>query len=221
MICSGFLFMAFCLLKDYLVFEKVIYKIRNRSAKTPPKPSKMDDDVQAESDKINKLSSLQLKSTNLVLQGLTKYYANHLAVNQLSIGVEKGECFGLLGINGAGKTSTFKMMTGDELISGGDVWIRGSSMKNNMLKAQKSIGYCPQFDALFFDISGRESLKIFSLIRGIPREEIDAIIMKLSTELGFQMHLDKKIKAYSGGNKRKISTALVSCSRFRIIQGIS
>lgn len=85
-------------------------------------------------------------------------------------------------------------------------------MRNDMIKAQKIVGYCPQFDALIFDISGRECLKIFSLIQGIPRKEIDAIIVKLATELGFHMHLDKKISAYSGGNKRKISTALVSPS---------
>lgn len=173
----------------------------------------MDDDVKAEKDKIKKLLSSQLRNENLVLQGVCKFYKSNLAVNQLHLGVENAECFGLLGINGAGKTSTFKMMTGDEIISGGDVWIRGSSMKNNMMKAQKAIGYCPQFDALLFEISGRECLKIFSLIRGIPRDEIDEIIVKLATELGFQMHLDKKIKAYSGGNKRKLSTALVSKSK--------
>lgn len=101
------------------------------------------------------------------------------------------------------------MMTGDERISNGDAWISGSSMKTNMIKAQKTTGYCPQFDALLFEISGRESLKIFSLLRGIPLDEIDGIITKLATELGFNMHLDKKIQAYSGGNKRKLSTALV------------
>lgn len=101
------------------------------------------------------------------------------------------------------------MMTGDEIISSGDVWVGGKSMKTNMIKAQKTIGYCPQFDALLFDISGRESLKIFALIRGIPMNEIDGIIEKLAMELGFHMHLDKKAKAYSGGNKRKLSTALV------------
>jgi ATP-binding cassette, subfamily A (ABC1), member 3 len=83
-------------------------------------------------------------------------------------------------------------------------------MKSHMIKAQKTIGYCPQFDALMFDLSGRECLKIFALIRGIPLGEIDDIIAKLATELGFQMHLDKKVQAYSGGNKRKMSTALVS-----------
>ncbi len=102
------------------------------------------------------------------------------------------------------------MLTGDEIMSSGNVWIRGKSMKTNMVGAQKSIGYCPQFDALLFDISGRENLKIFSLMRGIPRNEINSIIEKISNEFGFQMHLDKKIKAYSGGNKRKISAALVS-----------
>lgn len=101
------------------------------------------------------------------------------------------------------------MMTGDETITNGNVWICGYRLKSNLLKAQKSIGYCPQFDALIFEISGREIMKIFSLIRGIPRSEIDNIIQNLATELGFQMHLDKKIKAYSGGNKRKLSTALV------------
>lgn len=114
------------------------------------------------------------------------------------------------GVNGAGKTSTFKMLTGDETISCGDVWIRGNSMKKSMIAAQKSIGYCPQFDALLFDITGRENLKIFSLMRGIPIDEIDRIIENISKEFGFYVHLDKKIKAYSGGNKRKISAALVS-----------
>lgn len=121
-------------------------------------------------------------------------------------------------MNGAGKSSTFKMLTGDEIISSGDVWIRGKSMKSNMVEAQKSIGYCPQFDALMFDISGRENLKIFALMRGIPIDEIDGIIEKLAREFGFHMHLNKKIKAYSGGNKRKINAAVVSLTNFPIIQ---
>lgn len=106
------------------------------------------------------------------------------------------------------------MLTGDEIMSSGDVWIHGKSMKNGIIGSQESIGYCPQFDALMFDISGRENLKIFSLMRGIPRNEINEIIEKLSKAFGFHMHLDKKIKAYSGGNKRKISAALVSFKHF-------
>lgn len=168
----------------------------------------MDADVKKEADRIRDMSEADVVSGNLVLQGLTKYYGNQLAVNQLHLAVGGAECFGLLGINGAGKTTTFKMMTGDEMISSGDAFIQGYSMKNQMHKVHQLIGYCPQFDALLMDLTGRETVKIFSLLRGIPRNEINEITNKLSLELGFHKHLDKKISDFSGGNKRKLSTAL-------------
>lgn len=99
-------------------------------------------------------------------------------------------------------------MTGDEYISAGDAFIQGYSMKYQMHKVHQLIGYCPQFDALLMELSGRETIKIFCLIRGIPMDEIAELTNKLSLELGFHPHLDKKIEAFSGGNKRKLSTAL-------------
>lgn len=122
----------------------------------------------------------------------------------------RSECFGLLGVNGAGKTSTFKMLTGDETISSGEAWVDGISVRTNMNQVHQRIGYCPQFDALIDDLTGRETLKIFALLRGVPRHEIDYVSKTLADELNFTKHLDKRIKAYSGGNKRKLSTALVS-----------
>lgn len=111
---------------------------------------------------------------------------------------------------GAGKTSTFKMLTGDETISSGDAWVYGLSVKTSMNKVHRNIGYCPQFDALIDDLTGRETLKIFALLRGIPENAISRVSLELAEELNFTKHLDKQIKAYSGGNKRKLSTALVS-----------
>ena len=174
----------------------------------PPLSRETDADVLDEYERIKRMSDSEIASGNLVLKGLTKYYGNHLAVNQLHLAVGAAECFGLLGINGAGKTTTFKMMTGDEIISSGDAFIRGFSMKNEMHKVHQLIGYCPQFDALLMDLTGRETIKIFCLLRGIPRCEINEITNKLSFELGFHQHLNKKIEAFSGGNKRKLSTAL-------------
>lgn len=118
------------------------------------------------------------------------------------------ECFGLLGANGAGKTTTFKMLSGDESISFGNAWIKGHSLKTNLKKVHKHIGYCPQFDALIEDLTGRETLKLFSLLRGVPNDTIPQITLFLAKEFGFVKHLDKQVKAYSGGNKRKLSTAL-------------
>lgn len=201
------------------------YKLKKETLKPPPIRSDIDDDVKNEIDKVKALTTPQIEQRNLVLRGITKFYDKLLAVNQIHLEVDSSECFGLIGVNvklsnnqiqsnfesfsfsqGAGKTTTFKMMIGDERISSGDAWMRGVSMKQHTEKVLKS--YCPQFDALLLDLTGRESLKIFSLLRGIPRSEIGDIINKLSTQLDFKQHLDKKAKAYSGGNKRKLSTAI-------------
>lgn len=101
------------------------------------------------------------------------------------------------------------MLTGDETISAGEAWVEGISVKTAMNKVHQRIGYCPQFDALLDELTGRETLRIFALLKGIPRNEINNVSMQLANELNFAKHLDKRIKAYSGGNKRKLSTALV------------
>lgn len=165
-----------------------------------------DDDVTEEIQKVKKLTDEDIKSRNLVMKGLTKYYKKFLAVNQLYLEVPKRECFGMLGINGAGKTSTFKMMIGDERISAGDVFLGGHSVKSN--KAEKLMGYCPQFGGILPQLTGFETLKIFSLIRGIERSEIADVVDAFAENLGFKEHLMKPIAALSGGNKRKVSTAL-------------
>lgn len=86
--------------------------------------------------------------------------------------------------------------------------MQGISLKTNMKEVHKRIGYCPQFDALIDDLTGRETLRLFALSRGIPRFKLEDVIKKLSTDLNFAKHLDKLVRAYSGGNKRKLSTAV-------------
>lgn len=208
MAVGGVFFMGICLLKDHMLFDLFIYKFLTMKRKLPLIGQGMDSDVMIETERIRKMSPTDIGNGNLVLNGLTKYYGSHLAVNQLHLAVGGAECFGLLGINGAGKTTTFKMMTGDEMISSGDAFIRGFSMRKQMNKVHQMIGYCPQFDALLMDLTGRETLKIFALLRGIPRSSIGELSNKFAVELGFSQHLDKKVSAYSGGNKRKLSTAL-------------
>ena len=208
LIVGGFFFLGFCLLKDHMLLEWIFYKVCASKRQLTKAAREVDSDVKRETERIQNMSESEIENGNLVLRGLSKFYGTNLAVNQLHLAVDGAECFGLLGINGAGKTTTFKMMTGDELISSGDAYIRGYSMRNQMHKVHTLIGYCPQFDALLLDLTGRETIKIFSLLRGIPRCEINEITTKLANELGFHQHLDKKIKAFSGGNKRKLSTAL-------------
>lgn len=100
------------------------------------------------------------------------------------------------------------MLTGDDTITSGDAFIRGFSIRNQRSQVNKLIGYCPQFDALLEDLTGRETLIVFCLLRGIPIEDMEVIYTNLSSELGFFRYLDNQVKAYSGGNKRKLSTCL-------------
>ncbi|XP_061399279.1 phospholipid-transporting ATPase ABCA3-like [Musca vetustissima] len=195
---------------EYGILNELIYKWKQRNFKpTPPaEDANRDDDVESEKKKILKMSQSELQSQNLVLNRVTKYYDRFLAVNQISLCVKPAECFGLLGVNGAGKTTTFKMMTGDERITSGTAYVKGLNLAADVTKIYKEIGYCPQFDALLDDLTGRETLRIFCLLRGVRRDRIEHISQELAKSFGFIKHLDKKTKAYSGGNKRKLSTAL-------------
>lgn len=118
------------------------------------------------------------------------------------------ECFGLLGVNGAGKTTILKMMTGDECIGLGSAYIAGMNLAKDMNKIYKKIGYCPQFNALFDDFTGRETLIIYGLLRGIRKGHIALFSEELAKCFGFSKHLDKRCHTYSGGNKRKLSAAI-------------
>ncbi|XP_035897988.1 ATP-binding cassette sub-family A member 3-like [Anopheles stephensi] len=199
---------------DFKVLKLIVQKVRewyhrkHYKTNTGSGAAEIDSDVRRENERIAAMSVEERSRTNLVAHEMTKYYNRFLAVNQLSVGINSSECFGLLGANGAGKTTTFKMLSGDETISFGDAWIKGHSLKSELKKVHQHIGYCPQFDALIEDLTGRETLKLFSLLRGVPRLNIPIVSMYLAREFGFEKHLDKQVKAYSGGNKRKLSTAL-------------
>ncbi|KTF75728.1 hypothetical protein cypCar_00025040, partial [Cyprinus carpio] len=149
----------------------------------------------------------------LKIDNLTKVYKSRkmgriLAVDRLCLGVRPGECFGLLGVNGAGKTTTFKMLTGDESTTGGEAFIQGQSILRELLRVQQSIGYCPQFDALFDDLTAREHLELYTRLRGIPWKDEERVVQWALEKLELSKYADKPAGTYSGGNKRKLSTAI-------------
>lgn len=209
MLGTGIVCFAVLLIIEYRFLARVLYFFLHLIRRQlPPQTQNLDDDVVAEKQRVNAMTEIDIGLNNLVIRKVSKFYGKFLAVNQISIAVKSAECFGLLGVNGAGKTTTFKMLTGDERISDGDAWVRGISLKNDMNEAHKMIGYCPQFDALLKDLTGRETLEMFALLRGVPRPEINRVSLRLAFELNFVKHLDKQVSAYSGGNKRKLSTAV-------------
>ncbi|OXB57938.1 hypothetical protein ASZ78_003924 [Callipepla squamata] len=155
------------------------------------------------------------KTNILELQELTKIYAGRHkpAVDRLCVGIRPGECFGLLGVNGAGKTTTFKMLTGDTEVTSGDAVVAGNSILTHISNVHQNMGYCPQFDALDDLLTGREHLYLYARLRGVPAEEIKRVAEWGIQKLGLPMYADQLAGTYSGGNKRKLSTAiaLIGC----------
>ncbi|XP_029367229.1 ATP-binding cassette sub-family A member 2 isoform X4 [Echeneis naucrates] len=171
-----------------------------------------DDDVDVACERRRVLRG-DADSDMLKIENLTKVYKSRkmgriLAVDRLCLGVRPGECFGLLGVNGAGKTTTFKMLTGDECTTGGEAFINGNSILKDLLHVQQSIGYCPQFDALFDDLTAREHLELYTRLRGIPWKDQERVVQWALEKLELSKYADKPAGTYSGGNKRKLSTAI-------------
>ncbi|XP_059744072.1 phospholipid-transporting ATPase ABCA7 isoform X4 [Bos taurus] len=146
----------------------------------------------------------------LVLRDLTKVYPGQRtpAVDRLCLGIPPGECFGLLGVNGAGKTSTFRMVTGDTLPSGGEAILEGHSVAQEPAAAHRRMGYCPQSDAIFELLTGREHLELYARLRGVPEAQVAQTASYGLARLGLSQYADQPAGTYSGGNKRKLATAV-------------
>ncbi|KAM6980899.1 phospholipid-transporting ATPase ABCA1b [Aplochiton taeniatus] len=146
----------------------------------------------------------------LELRQLTKVYKRKQkpAVDRLCVGIPPGECFGLLGVNGAGKTTTFKMLTGDSIVTSGEAFLAGKSILREIDEVHQNMGYCPQFDAINDLLTGREHLEFYAILRGVPEKEVCEVAEWGIHKLGLVKYVDKAAGSYSGGNMRKLSTAM-------------
>ena len=91
-----------------------------------------------------------------------------VAVEKLSFGLQSGECFALLGVNGAGKSTTFKSLTCEVEPTAGQIHIESIDVNKQFNKIRKLIGYCPQTNPIFDDLSVEEHIEYFGRIKGIP-----------------------------------------------------
>lgn len=205
MAVEGVIFFLFTVLIEFRFFIK---PRRTHLSKEPVDSE--DEDVTAEKERV---LSGGARGDLVRIENLTKVYysrkrGKHLAVDRLCLGVPKGECFGLLGVNGAGKTSTFKMLTGDTSMSAGNAYLNSHSILSEMLKVHKCMGYCPQFDALIDELTGNEQLSLYARLRGVPEKEVHKVVSWATSKLALSRFANKPSKTYSGGNKRKLSTAM-------------
>jgi ATP-binding cassette subfamily A (ABC1) protein 3 len=176
----------------------------------------LDDDV---ANEVTRIHDGQGNSDLIVLNDLTKMYNDtKLAVDHMTFGIPAGECFGLLGINGAGKTTTMAMLTAEFPPSEGDATLAGYSVTNNPEQTRRRIGYCPQFDAHFQNMTGREHVELYASIKGIPKELVKEAAASKLKEVGLNEYDSDRLSAgYSGGMKRKLSVACATIGNPEIV----
>nr|XP_043900156.1 phospholipid-transporting ATPase ABCA1 isoform X1 [Solea senegalensis] len=204
MAAQGVIFFIFTIMLQYKFF------IRFRPWWVEPEMPPLapeDEDVARERQRVK---SGQAQSDILTMIDLSKVYKSGKkpAVDRLCLGIPRGECFGLLGVNGAGKTSTFRMLTGDTPITYGEAVLNQYSVLREMEQVHQLMGYCPQFDAISDLLTGQEHLELYARLRGVPEESVSKVAQWGVKKLGLTHYAEQEAGGYSGGNKRKLSTAI-------------
>jgi ABC-2 type transport system ATP-binding protein len=153
-----------------------------------------------------------IKITNLV-----KQYKSITAVNNVSIEIEGGELFSLLGVNGAGKTTMIKMLSCLTSPTSGDATIGGFSITKEAKRVKEQIGISPQETAIAAGLSVKENLELICGIHGFDREKTKARIEELSEKLNLNEVMTRKAGKLSGGWQRRISIAMALISEPRVL----
>ena len=150
---------------------------------------------------------------------LTKRFGATLAVDALSIEVRKGDLVGLLGPNGAGKSTTISMIATLLEPDSGKILYNGQDLMAHPEAIRKGLGFVPQNIALYQDLSGRDNLKFWGRLYGLKGDLLKKRIDEVSEIIGISERLKDKVKAYSGGMKRRlnIGAALLHQPEFLIM----
>ena len=139
------------------------------------------------------------------VEGLTKMFGDFTAVNSITFDVKKGEIFGFLGANGAGKTTAMKMLIGISNPTSGKANVAGFNVFTQAEDIKKNIGYMSQKFALYDDLTVKENIIFFGGIYGLSRRRIKEKSDTLIEELGLEKVANQLVGALPLGWKQKLS----------------
>tara|TARA_B100002052_G_scaffold2330_1_gene2216 strand:+ start:510 stop:1460 length:951 start_codon:yes stop_codon:yes gene_type:complete len=141
------------------------------------------------------------------IEDLSKNYGSVQAVNSISFSLNDGEIVGFLGANGAGKSTTLKMITGYLTPSAGNVYVGDKNIIDDCLDIQKSIGYLPELNPLYTEMKVHEYLKFHASIRGIEGTDFNNALKKVVADCGLQGVVHRTVGNCSKGYKQRIGLA--------------
>ncbi|KAM6175512.1 cholesterol transporter ABCA5 [Erethizon dorsatum] len=188
----------------------------------PPKSEDEDEDVKAERLKVKELMSCQCceEKPAIMVSNLHKEYddkkdflhsrkVKKVATKYISFCVKKGEILGLLGPNGAGKSTIINILVGDIEPTSGQVFL-GDYLSDAAEEddSVKCMGYCPQINPLWPDITLQEHFEIYGAMKGMSASDMKEVMSRIINALDLKEHLQKTIKKLPAGIKRKLCFAL-------------
>ncbi|MBB6407231.1 ATP-binding cassette domain-containing protein [Arthrobacter sp. AZCC_0090] len=146
-----------------------------------------------------------MTDTAIELIGLTKRFGSFTAVDDLSLTVERGEIFGLLGPNGSGKTTTIDMISGLSRPNSGAITVLGIDVLAEPRRIRRSLGTVPQENALYEELSAEANLRFHADLFDVPRKGLDEKITALLELAQLQERRKSRVSTFSGGMKRRLA----------------
>lgn len=143
------------------------------------------------------------RSTSIKVEDISKSYKSVKALQNINLDISKGEIFGLIGPDGAGKTSLFRILTTLTLPDSGSASVGGRDVVRDYADIRRTIGYMPGHFALYQDLSVRENLDFYATVFGTTVEQNYENIKEIYSQI--EMFADRKAAALSGGMKQKLA----------------
>ena len=148
-----------------------------------------------------------MEETIVKVDHLSHRYSVQWAIRDINFEVPKHGIYGLLGSNGAGKSTTMNIMCGVLRQSEGDVYIKGISMSKNPVEAKRHIGFLPQNPPLHMDLTVTEYLEYCAALRYIPDREIPQAVKKVLERCGISHFSKRLLRNLSGGYQQRVGIA--------------
>ncbi|XP_011308769.1 uncharacterized protein ldd isoform X2 [Fopius arisanus] len=188
-----------------IITECRLFSLGKRNSTVNDKINDEDEDVSMERMRVEKSTDRDIIKTVRLRKEYRSVYGRNVAVKNLSFGVQTGTCFGLLGINGAGKSTTFKMLTTEITPTSGKIILKGHQVGSKPL-CNGEIGYCSQSDSLDGFLTPHQSLTIHGEICGMAN--VPRAVASMLKRFDLSKYAHQRISSLSGGNKRKLCAAI-------------
>lgn len=143
----------------------------------------------------------------ITVENLTKSFGDHVAVNNVSMAIERGRVHGFLGPNGSGKTTTIRMMCGLLLPDSGNIEVLGMHVPQQAKQVRRHVGYMTQRFSMYEDLTVTENLKFLARVHGLSRTASRQRIAEVLEQFRLEELAGRIVGPMSGGQKRRIALA--------------